>query len=264
MLGSTRPSILLLVLQAVQSACAIDRHDSISDEFKTIDLVGPVGTGMTNLYHLREVYLRDPPDFLVRVVMASPRGSEGSRCVQSSSAGSRHGPLFPSGPTSQVSSARVGRGKGRGRRGHYRGRQGRGGLHHQCFQPRLEVPIVVAGLAERVKYEAAVVAAGRTHQLGPPHENITMAVLVAVFLFPEDKFKDPGRIFSSLSSRGWPFLCTDIFANRRQEGTLAYVSFAVGCLSPFRLAGVEFQGANLAFAGGPGFARPFSRTEQSS
>jgi len=70
------------------------------------------------------------------------------------------------------------------------------------FLVPLKCLVVVAGLAEGVKYEAAVKEAGRTHKLGPPHGHITMAALEGVSHIPDDKFLDPDRAFLLLVVKG--------------------------------------------------------------
>mmetsp|Transcript_38078 Transcript_38078/g.121309 ORF Transcript_38078/g.121309 Transcript_38078/m.121309 type:complete len:187 (-) Transcript_38078:105-665(-) len=116
----------------------------------------------------------------------------------------------------------------------------------------LKCPGVVAGLAEWVKYEAAVIVDGRIHKLGPPLGHIALTALEAACQFLDDKFLDPGWAFlllvvGGLLVAGLVLLCCQIFlffrlqetvAVRRLEGNSAKISFELVCLSPYRLPGL--------------------------
>mmetsp|Transcript_38076 Transcript_38076/g.121304 ORF Transcript_38076/g.121304 Transcript_38076/m.121304 type:complete len:160 (-) Transcript_38076:71-550(-) len=111
---------------------------------------------------------------------------------------------------------------------------------------------VVAGLAGRVNFEAAVFVDGRIHKLGPPLGHITLTALEAACQFLDDKFLDPGWAFlllvvGGLLVAGLVLLCCQIFlffrlqetvAVRRLEGNSAKISFELVCLSPYRLPGL--------------------------
>mmetsp|Transcript_142531 Transcript_142531/g.455610 ORF Transcript_142531/g.455610 Transcript_142531/m.455610 type:complete len:199 (-) Transcript_142531:163-759(-) len=108
---------------------------------------------------------------------------------------------------------------------------------------------VIAGLVERVKYEAVD---GRIHKLGPLLGHLTLTALGAAYQFPDDKFLDPGWAFLLLVLGGllvtglvpvWGqiflfFGWQETVAARRLEGYLAKFSFAGVCLPPYRLPGL--------------------------
>mmetsp|Transcript_38084 Transcript_38084/g.121324 ORF Transcript_38084/g.121324 Transcript_38084/m.121324 type:complete len:208 (-) Transcript_38084:10-633(-) len=111
---------------------------------------------------------------------------------------------------------------------------------------------VVAGLAGRVNFEAAVFVDGRIHKLGPPLGYLTLAALEAACLLPDYEFLDPGWAFLLLVDGGLlvaglvPVWCQNFLffglqetvAARRLEGYLAKFSFAGVCLPPYRLPGL--------------------------